>query len=201
MRVLVEGVVIVASILLAFGIDAWWEDRQDRVREGEYLVRLAEDLHADTTELAQVVRAWERNAQSAAVLRASLRAGPQRVENDPAAILAHASVLLMSTNRLAAVLAITLTPLMCLAFCRRLTVTAAVVISSLVAVMYLAVDPALRLVDRSALAVAQSLRRDHLRNRDHGCDSACGWNARGLSAPVLGSRLRRRDGGRLGPDR
>jgi len=26
----VEGVVIVGSILLAFGIDAWWEGRQER---------------------------------------------------------------------------------------------------------------------------------------------------------------------------
>jgi hypothetical protein len=28
LRVLIEGVVIVDSILLAFGIDAWWEGRQ-----------------------------------------------------------------------------------------------------------------------------------------------------------------------------
>ena len=39
-RVLVEGVVIVASILLAFGIDAWWEQRQDREEERRILQAL-----------------------------------------------------------------------------------------------------------------------------------------------------------------
>lgn len=29
LRVLIEGVVIVGSILLGFGIDAWWEGRQE----------------------------------------------------------------------------------------------------------------------------------------------------------------------------
>ena len=32
-RLLVEGVAIVASILLAFGIDAWWQDRQTHYEE------------------------------------------------------------------------------------------------------------------------------------------------------------------------
>ncbi|MDH3424629.1 MAG: hypothetical protein OEN00_16655 [Gemmatimonadota bacterium] len=32
-RVLAEGAVIVLSILLAFGIDAWWEGRQERAEE------------------------------------------------------------------------------------------------------------------------------------------------------------------------
>ncbi len=30
LRVFVEGVVIVGSILLAFGIDAWWDGVQER---------------------------------------------------------------------------------------------------------------------------------------------------------------------------
>jgi hypothetical protein len=30
LRILVEGAVIVGSILLAFGIDAWWDAAQDR---------------------------------------------------------------------------------------------------------------------------------------------------------------------------
>ncbi len=33
LRVLVEGVVIVGSILLAFGIDAWWKGREERRAE------------------------------------------------------------------------------------------------------------------------------------------------------------------------
>ena len=33
LRVFVEGVVIVASILLAFGIEAWWDGVQERAEE------------------------------------------------------------------------------------------------------------------------------------------------------------------------
>ena len=37
LRVCVEGAVIVGSILLAFGIDAWWDGKQARIEEGVYL--------------------------------------------------------------------------------------------------------------------------------------------------------------------
>jgi hypothetical protein len=40
LRVLAEGVVIVGSILLAFGIDAWWEGRQERQAERVYVARI-----------------------------------------------------------------------------------------------------------------------------------------------------------------
>ncbi len=33
LRVFVEGVVIVGSILLAFGLQAWWDGRQERALE------------------------------------------------------------------------------------------------------------------------------------------------------------------------
>ncbi len=51
LRVFVEGVVIVASILLAFGIQAWWEETQERVEEQEILggdlKALASEFHAN----------------------------------------------------------------------------------------------------------------------------------------------------------
>lgn len=43
-RVLIEGVVIVGSILLAFGIDAWWDAREDRGDERAHLLALDSDL-------------------------------------------------------------------------------------------------------------------------------------------------------------
>ncbi len=49
LRVFVEGVVIVGSILLAFGIDAWWEGVQERGEEQEILTGLRahfEDVQA-----------------------------------------------------------------------------------------------------------------------------------------------------------
>ena len=50
-RVLAEGSAIVVSILLAFGIQAWWEERLERTAEAELLDR----LHAEfMTNLARI---------------------------------------------------------------------------------------------------------------------------------------------------
>ena len=45
-RLIVEGTAIVVSILLAFGIDAWWQDRQIRTEEHEVLQGLQEEFLA-----------------------------------------------------------------------------------------------------------------------------------------------------------
>lgn len=50
-RILAEGLAIVVSILLAFGIQAWWEEKQERSKETELLSR----LHAEfTANLARI---------------------------------------------------------------------------------------------------------------------------------------------------
>lgn len=51
LRVIVQGAVIVGSILLAFGIDAAWDARQDRVQEAAYLGGILVDLSSDSTDL------------------------------------------------------------------------------------------------------------------------------------------------------
>ena len=43
-RIVVEATAIVASILLAFAIDAWWQDRTERKIEDQYLHALREDI-------------------------------------------------------------------------------------------------------------------------------------------------------------
>ncbi len=91
LRVFVEGVVIVGSILLAFGLQAWWEGRQERAMEAEYLTRLVGDLHADTAELALAVRRWSAYEQSAQVVLSVLR-GDQQLLGDPGAVLAQVVV-------------------------------------------------------------------------------------------------------------
>jgi len=50
-RILAEGLAIVVSILLAFGIQAWWENRQDRSLEQQYLGRLSADLELGRAQL------------------------------------------------------------------------------------------------------------------------------------------------------
>ena len=53
LRVFVEGVVIVGSILMAFGLQAWWERRQQQILEVQYADRLRSDLAADTLRFAE----------------------------------------------------------------------------------------------------------------------------------------------------
>ncbi len=43
-RFAIEGLVIVVSILLAFGIDAFWQERQDRIRTESHLNSLLEEI-------------------------------------------------------------------------------------------------------------------------------------------------------------
>ncbi len=53
LRVLVEGVVIVGSILLAFGIDAWWSGREERRAERVYIARIIADLHETRGQITE----------------------------------------------------------------------------------------------------------------------------------------------------
>lgn len=46
-RLLVEGLVVVASILLAFAIDAWWDRSRERAEERVILSQLVEELRAN----------------------------------------------------------------------------------------------------------------------------------------------------------
>ena len=49
-RYLVEGGVIVGSILLAFAIDAWWEDRSEQALEREFLVNTLDSIRGALNE-------------------------------------------------------------------------------------------------------------------------------------------------------
>lgn len=48
LRISVEGVAVVASILLAFAIDAWWDERVDRRTEKEELLKLQAEFQVNT---------------------------------------------------------------------------------------------------------------------------------------------------------
>ena len=54
-RLFVEGGVIVASILFAFAIDAWWESWRDIKAEEAQIARIAEELEFNTTTLNQSI--------------------------------------------------------------------------------------------------------------------------------------------------
>jgi hypothetical protein len=54
-RLVVEGAVIIVSILLAFGIDAWWEERKDRIEEQEVLLGLQGEFELTSKYLAEAM--------------------------------------------------------------------------------------------------------------------------------------------------
>ena len=80
-RLYVEAAAIVASILLAFAIDAWWEDRQERVLEQQYLASLKADFQADIEELDDAIALAKSRAQLGRLLISSI--DQDRVEGDP----------------------------------------------------------------------------------------------------------------------
>lgn len=59
-RILVEGVVIVGSILLALAVDEWWEGRELRQAERAILERLAEEFEANAAQLERKGEEHER---------------------------------------------------------------------------------------------------------------------------------------------
>ena len=65
-RLAIEGTVIVASILLAFAIDAWWEERGERQTEVVLLERLRVDFTEIQTALA-LVEEEHREARDACI--------------------------------------------------------------------------------------------------------------------------------------
>lgn len=59
-RIAAEGVAIVISILLAFSIQAWWEDRNERIDELEVLTALQVELKQNVGLMADEL--WFRCA-------------------------------------------------------------------------------------------------------------------------------------------
>ena len=80
LRVFLEGTVIVGSILLAFALDAWWDNRN---REDELRIQLqvvADEMESARQALQNVLAAHDWNAHLAEHLRAALVQVPEGSE-------------------------------------------------------------------------------------------------------------------------
>ena len=64
LRRLMDGVAIVLSILLAFAIDAGWDEVQEQRAEQEILAGLQEDFVSNQTQLVSVVDTHRRRAET-----------------------------------------------------------------------------------------------------------------------------------------
>ncbi len=66
-RILVEGVAIVASILIAFAIDAWWDLRGQEEEAQAYLTALETELRANRQIIdrdLELLRSWIAESQN-----------------------------------------------------------------------------------------------------------------------------------------
>ena len=54
-RLTAEGAVIVASILLAFWVDAWWDTRQEKTRRAVLMEDLQEEIRQNREQLARIL--------------------------------------------------------------------------------------------------------------------------------------------------
>ena len=52
-RISIEAAAVVASILLAFALDAWWKDRAESIEEAEILTALKREFEAHLVTLEE----------------------------------------------------------------------------------------------------------------------------------------------------
>ena len=89
-RILVEGVVIVGSILLAFGIDAWWDGRRERQEEREALEGLERDFSVNLRAARTSIMSLRADNRALAALEDILDAQLASVSSDSALLFARA---------------------------------------------------------------------------------------------------------------
>jgi hypothetical protein len=72
-RIVVEATAIVGSILLAFAIDAWWEERLDQVRATEYLWQVRADSHENILRLTEAIQLEKAQLKATQEILTALR--------------------------------------------------------------------------------------------------------------------------------
>jgi len=74
-RISLEGIVIVVSILLAFAIDAWWDERNERIEETEVLLGLKSEFSRYRGEISNSIDYYANNRPLTAELIVATRKG------------------------------------------------------------------------------------------------------------------------------
>jgi hypothetical protein len=80
-----EIIVVILSILIAFQIDRWAQDRRDRDQEYEYLLRLTEDLQLEINSINEAIEYAESRIAAVMLLEEAI-ANPLIVMDDSGAI-------------------------------------------------------------------------------------------------------------------
>ena len=90
-RLLLDGAAIVVSILLAFSIDAWWDDHNERVEERRILDALKLEFQSNAEAIPAFILRHQQSASHAQALLEALKAiKPDGVLQYPAARVGQA---------------------------------------------------------------------------------------------------------------
>ena len=79
-RLIIEGTVIVFSILLAFAIDAWWDGRQVEDAQIERLSRVAAELRSNSERIHRKIETLEVAITATSKILSWMGPEPQDVE-------------------------------------------------------------------------------------------------------------------------
>lgn len=71
-RLVLQALAVTASILLAFAIDAWWDQWQDRTEEREAMVRLQREFETNHSRFVEARASHQRILESAVALLAHI---------------------------------------------------------------------------------------------------------------------------------
>jgi hypothetical protein len=80
-RLFAEGLAIIVSILLAFGIDAWWEGREQKHYETVLLQAILDDLIEKKSKIARDIKYNQAILESARTLVNAAAAPQQNLDN------------------------------------------------------------------------------------------------------------------------
>ncbi len=89
-RILAEGAVIVVSILLAFSIDAGWNNHVEQQREREQLASMRAEFHGSLSGLDAILASVQSHAENIESLIALLKAAGDKPVLVPGALLGSA---------------------------------------------------------------------------------------------------------------
>ncbi len=81
-RILAEGFAIVVSILLAFGIQAWWEGRQDSIDARESLELVSRDLSETIDQLGEFERLMALQTEAALSAHRAMSRGSASLDEE-----------------------------------------------------------------------------------------------------------------------
>ncbi len=75
LRLTIEGLAIVASILIAFAIDAWWQSELEEGEEHQILISLQDEFQAHRATLERKEADWTKRKQSIERLLQAMHSG------------------------------------------------------------------------------------------------------------------------------